>query len=719
MSNNDPNSDERVLKDAQKTIERVVEAMRTALDDELALQQMEYDQVFGINSMQFAMYQTLVMTFFQDHQMLAGLNLKRSRPDLSQGVPEQKRAYLMGMIAERVASAPSSQEQQNQNVAPQPVAPQPSQGGFGQTADPWGQQAQPATPAPAANWLEPQPAAQAQPNPGDWLNQSNSTERPPSKAWPQASDDSSTWTLKPGGGQPPALPAPSGDSSDGSNGAAWAAAANSWPTPESQAGGSSAWPAVPEQPKPAASTWADQPGGAKQPPPAAWPASNNGGAPAPAPAIALPQPPVAPLGVARPAFSSPIGESGQSGTWSLPPDAVGFTKPVPGQPPAPAWDSNSKPVPAASAWNEPGISGNEPSNMVSATPPAPAWGTPGAPAQEIQQWNPGAHAPATAPSPAWSAPTSGMPVPESAPAPVEQPAQWQPPAAPSSTQARQTSAPGPAPAPSWQVPPASVTQSQLPAAQAPAPAQPAWEAPPAYITQNSLPAQPQAWQPPHNPSMPQPWQQPAAPTLPPQPQMPQSQPQPWQNQSPAAAAPWDQPGQTNGQQQYIQPGQPQYGQVQNGQQPPQIGQPQPLPMPPQVMPQQAQPQQAWTPPETPWGTPPAPDGNGAAPPWAAQNGMPLPAGSPQPPAGYPGNNGQQYPANGQGQAPNQVGLPPQAGTPPNSIEDMSINFNQNNQPNQNAGGTLSGVLRQMRSNEVNKKREDETSQESYNPNTAW
>jgi hypothetical protein len=68
------------------------------------------------------------------------------------------------------------------------------------------------------------------------------------------------------------------------------------------------------------------------------------------------------------------------------------------------------------------------------------------------------------------------------------------------------------------------------------------------------------------------------------------------------------------------------------------------------------------------------------------------------------------------------GLPPQPGAPyqlPPS-EDMSINFNQQgNQQNQNAGGTLSGVLRQMRSHEVNKKREEEQPKENYNPNTAW
>lgn len=50
---------------------------------------------------------------------------------------------------------------------------------------------------------------------------------------------------------------------------------------------------------------------------------------------------------------------------------------------------------------------------------------------------------------------------------------------------------------------------------------------------------------------------------------------------------------------------------------------------------------------------------------------------------------------------------------------MSINFSQNNPPPQNTGGTLSGVLRQMRNADNKPKREDEDRQDNYNPNTAW
>ena len=63
-------------------------------------------------------------------------------------------------------------------------------------------------------------------------------------------------------------------------------------------------------------------------------------------------------------------------------------------------------------------------------------------------------------------------------------------------------------------------------------------------------------------------------------------------------------------------------------------------------------------------------------------------------------------------------MPPQGAPYQMPNDDMSINFNQNNQP-QNTGGTLSGVLRQMRSPDNKPKREEEERQDSYNPNTAW
>jgi len=66
-------------------------------------------------------------------------------------------------------------------------------------------------------------------------------------------------------------------------------------------------------------------------------------------------------------------------------------------------------------------------------------------------------------------------------------------------------------------------------------------------------------------------------------------------------------------------------------------------------------------------------------------------------------------------------MPPQGyQQPPGSTEDLSINFAQNNQQPQNVGGTLSGVLRQMRNNDQNNRKQDEDERkENYNPNTAW
>jgi hypothetical protein len=665
----DPSSDERVLRDAQKTIEKVVEAARVALDDELALQQMEYDQVYGLNSMQFAMYQTLVMTFFQDHQMLASLNLKRSRPDLSPGINESKRAALMEVIAQRVSSGtpalqqPIAQHQQQQQQMQELQGASPAwQSGASQPPPPpaWGPP--PSSPAAPnnANWLEQPSPAKAESSAGDWLNSPGSSDRPQPTAWPKSPDsgqDAANWTLKPGSGQIPIPPANS------DNGSSWnSGSSNGWPTEAPAKTSETGWPT---QPAPAAkkeaesawptaaaaqAAWPEPPANSKQLPPAAWPAANSGSPPK----QVEPLPTTAPQSdVVRPAWSAPIGESGQSGTWSLDPNNR------PGGPPAPAWSSqNSDP---AASWN---------TQQRPAQPPQPAWQQ-GAEAQQpspqppqppqvhTQQgaWNTN---PGGSPQPAWS-PEQANPVQSN----QQQP--WQAPAPGNGANPSQPWQPG----------------SPAPASTAP---------PPAWQNTSQTPVQPQ-----------QSWQGPNEPTP-----QPQSAPQPaWQTQQPAPNQTW-------------QPGMP--AQPAAGAQPWTPPTAPTMPMPgvgaPQPGSNGSHPQPAWQPP-----------GQGIAPPVMAQSQpQPQQAFQNQAPQ-YPGtqdfqnpamqNQQMQYPPPGQGQLPQQGYQMPQQVT--SNTEDMSISFDQQgNQQGQN-GATLGGVLRQMRNFDPTRKRndDDDRPKEQYNPNNAW
>ncbi|MBX3135118.1 hypothetical protein KF707_02705 [Candidatus Obscuribacterales bacterium] len=690
----DPSSDERVLRDAQKTIEKVVEAARVALDDELAVQQMEYDQVYGLNSMQFAMYQTLVMTFFQDHQMLASLNLKRSQRDLSPGVNESKRAQLMEVIAQRVSTSAQSTGQpsatgQTQMPANQlPAQPTAWSNGAAQTPPPaWGQPPVNAVTNSNASWLDQTaPQAAAETSAGDWLSTPGTTERPPSSAWPTAGEgaqDASNWTLKPGGGQLPV-----GQSTSESNGG-WNSTPTAWPSDKSKSG-EGAWPqpaaSTPENnetesawPTPAAapiptSSWPEQPGANKQLPPAAWPASNSG---APPRNIEPSAPQTGPSDVMKPAWTTPIGDSGQSGTWTM------DSKPT--VPPAPAWSSSATQEQQSNNWNA------QPQQPSAPQTPAPtsSWSEQ-MPSQST--WN-NATTSGDLPKPAWQS-NSGA----AAAVPPAQPANqpWQ---APVSSNQQYQSGPN---------------QAALPAA-----AQPWQQQTPPVAPANSPQVSQQPWQAPSG-GPPQPAWQPQTSQAP--------QPQPWQGGAPQATPA----------QQFQQPGQPWTPPVAPAPQPPQTAQQQPQQSP-----------QPWTPPGPPTGSMtgmppvngiPQPGSNGnygqqgsngtqpPAPAWQTGAGltppvMPQPAYQSNTPP-YPAGQDYQNPAAQQPSSYQHQGQVPQQAyqqQPPNgSTEDMSISFSQQAPQGQN-GATLGGVLRQMRSFDPARKRsDDEQNQgESYNPNNAW
>lgn len=74
MTWTDEGQDNRVHKDAVETIEKVIRSAKTILADEFAIQQMEYDELYGVNSKEYIAYQNLVTNYLNHRGLLADLD---------------------------------------------------------------------------------------------------------------------------------------------------------------------------------------------------------------------------------------------------------------------------------------------------------------------------------------------------------------------------------------------------------------------------------------------------------------------------------------------------------------------------------------------------------------------------------------------------------------------------------------------------------------------
>jgi|AGTN01.2.fsa_nt_gi hypothetical protein len=74
MTWTDEGQDNRVHKDAVETIEKVIQSAKTILADEFAIQQMEYDELYGVNSKEYIAYQNLVTNYLNHRGLLADLD---------------------------------------------------------------------------------------------------------------------------------------------------------------------------------------------------------------------------------------------------------------------------------------------------------------------------------------------------------------------------------------------------------------------------------------------------------------------------------------------------------------------------------------------------------------------------------------------------------------------------------------------------------------------
>lgn len=64
---------ERIQKDAAATVEKIIQATRVTLQDEMAIQQMEYEQLYGLNSAQWDEYLKAIAQKLQGQGIAANL----------------------------------------------------------------------------------------------------------------------------------------------------------------------------------------------------------------------------------------------------------------------------------------------------------------------------------------------------------------------------------------------------------------------------------------------------------------------------------------------------------------------------------------------------------------------------------------------------------------------------------------------------------------------
>lgn len=64
------NIDRRISEDAAKTLQNVLNSVRVSLEDEFAIQQMEYDELYGVGSEEFERYQVQVGQWLKENRLV-------------------------------------------------------------------------------------------------------------------------------------------------------------------------------------------------------------------------------------------------------------------------------------------------------------------------------------------------------------------------------------------------------------------------------------------------------------------------------------------------------------------------------------------------------------------------------------------------------------------------------------------------------------------------
>ncbi|MBZ0186695.1 MAG: hypothetical protein K8F91_10635, partial [Candidatus Obscuribacterales bacterium] len=120
------NIDKRISEDAAKTLQNVLNSVRVSLEDEFAIQQMEYDELYGVGSEEFERYQVQVGQWLKENRLVDSvvdmlpLTVFMNRRQ----VTEPKESPWSGPVSAAQVQQAQSQSQFGQEVESEP-SPQP------------------------------------------------------------------------------------------------------------------------------------------------------------------------------------------------------------------------------------------------------------------------------------------------------------------------------------------------------------------------------------------------------------------------------------------------------------------------------------------------------------------------------------------------------------------------------------------------------------------
>ncbi|HMP54607.1 MAG TPA: hypothetical protein PKD05_23870, partial [Candidatus Melainabacteria bacterium] len=70
-TNNSPQDNrDRVSEDAARSLQNILNSVRTAVENEFAIQQMEYDELYGVDSEEYETYQNKIGTWLKTNKLI-------------------------------------------------------------------------------------------------------------------------------------------------------------------------------------------------------------------------------------------------------------------------------------------------------------------------------------------------------------------------------------------------------------------------------------------------------------------------------------------------------------------------------------------------------------------------------------------------------------------------------------------------------------------------
>ena len=142
-ANNNSSPNDRVNEDAAKSLQNILNSVRTSVENEFAIQQMEYEELYGVDSPEYEQYQNKVGSWLKSNKLIdlvadllpislmmdmASPHYQEESPPPQITLPGQPVTAQQVTSSSAVAAAPAPQPVESQNPWGAPVeeaAPMP------------------------------------------------------------------------------------------------------------------------------------------------------------------------------------------------------------------------------------------------------------------------------------------------------------------------------------------------------------------------------------------------------------------------------------------------------------------------------------------------------------------------------------------------------------------------------------------------------------------